>query len=68
MDKLKVYQKFYQLPEFTRNFMDVKKPSLAREIEYKNARHFTPNFRCIVVFRAAEIKLSAKEDPIQNFN
>ena len=22
MDKLKVYQKFYQLPEFTRNFMD----------------------------------------------
>ena len=23
MDKLKVYQKIYQLPEFTRNFMDV---------------------------------------------
>ena len=23
MDKLKVYQKIYKVPEFTRNFMDV---------------------------------------------
>ena len=24
MDKLKVYQKIYQLPDFTRNFMNVQ--------------------------------------------
>ena len=36
MDKLKVYQKFYQLPEFTRNFMYFKTQDKMQELSWRN--------------------------------